>query len=641
MILNRLDPVAQSFIVEEPTYITKVDLFFQTRDDGKIPVFLQIRKMVDNRPSSEALPFSSTVIQRDNVNISENANVATTVTFSSPIFVDTGEYALTLGSDSKSYTAYVSELNGTDTLSGRRISEQPLVGSLFLSENLKLFKPDLFQDLKVNIYRAKFYTNVTSTVNMELVGSGGLGSSITEALDIDPLEVYPDQTTMKVYHFNHGFVNDSFVVLRNVANANVQTDVGIFTVGNVVGLPGNVIQDVDFKVSNVRLDSYTVDLSTSSVLSVNNGGSGVPNISLKKRFGGTYVRVEENTAYSSITPQNSIFKPANTTVDSKVLTTNLASTYTKDSEFVDIQNAVQNDFESEKVVANEANKRLKLSGSKSFEYRVDMNSNNDKVSPVIDLEQLGINFKRNLVNSPSYATVFNHEFDNLSNVGDGNQGGHKANITQISNNIGTITLSIASDQDNANALLVGTVLNVNANTSQTTGSGANNSGLYRVLEILDGGSSNTNIKVAKLVGNIDTDIANNNVYSIVSTNDFVSEEAPTGGSSYSKYISRQVDFLNPSTGVKFFFDVAKPAEASVELYIKTKLAGDSTNMKSIEYQKVQDFTITDSLAGEFIQFEKEVNDINEFNSLIFKIVLNSSDNNKVAKIKNLRVIAIR
>jgi len=64
-------------------------------------------------------------------------------------------------------------------------------------------------------------------------------------------------------------------------------------------------------------------------------------------------------------------------------------------------------------------------------------------------------------------------------------------------------------------------------------------------------------------------------------------------------------------------------------------------MKSIEYQKVQDFTITDSLAGEFIQFEKEVNDINEFNSLIFKIVLNSSDNNKVAKIKNLRVIAIR
>lgn len=628
MILNRLDPVAQSFIVEEPAYITKVDLFFATKDDN-IPVFLQLRKIVDNRPSQEVLPFSSTVIPASSVETSTNANVATTVTFSSPVFVDTGEYALTLGSDSKSYTAYVSELNGTDTLSGRRISEQPLVGSLFLSENLKLFQPDLFEDLKVNIYRAKFYTNVTSTVNMELVGSGGLGSSIAEALDTDPLEVYPGRSTMKVYHFNHGFVDDSYVVLRNVANANVQTSVGTFTVGNVVGMPGNVIQDVDFQVSNVRLDSYTVNLPH------------IANVTSRTRFGGTYVRAEENTAYSSLTPQNSIFKPANTTVSNKVVTTTLASTYTVDSEFTEIQNAVQNDFESERVVANEVNKRLKASGAKTFKYRVDMSTDDDKVSPVIDLEQLGVNFKRNLVNSPTYATVFEHEFDTLSNVGDGNQGGHKANITQTSNNIGTITLSTASDQDNANALIIGTILNVNANTSQTSGSGANNTGLYRVLEILDGGSSNTNIKVAKLVGNIDTDTDNNNVYSIVSTNDFVSEEAPTGGSSYSKYISRQVDFINPSTGVKFFFDVAKPADATVELYFKTKLAGDSTNMNSIEYQKVEDVTITDSLAGEFIQFEKEVNDVDEFNSLIFKIVLNSSDSNKVAKIKNLRVIATR
>ena len=114
MILNRLDPVAQTFVVEEPTYITKVDLFFSSKD-ANIPVFLQIRKIVNNRPSQEVLPFSSTVIPATSVNISETADLATTVTFESPIFVDTGEYALTVGSDSKSYNAYVSELNGTDT----------------------------------------------------------------------------------------------------------------------------------------------------------------------------------------------------------------------------------------------------------------------------------------------------------------------------------------------------------------------------------------------------------------------------------------------------------------------------------------------------------------------------------------------
>jgi len=641
MILNRIEPVAQSFVVEEPAYITKVDLFFSS-SDADIPVFLQIRKLDDNSPSQEVLPFSSKVIPAADItaNTSADADTAHTVFFDSPVFVDTGEYALTIGSDSKSYNAYVSELNGKDTKSGRRISEQPLVGSLFLSENLKLFQPDLFEDLKVTIYRAKFYTNVTSTVNLSLVGGGGLGSSIAEALDTDPLEAYPLTSTLKVYHFNHGFAESSYVNLRNVANANVQTGISTFVVGNVIGLPGNVIQDIDFLISNVTLDSYTIDLSSSYVLNVNNGGNGIPDITSRKRFGGDYVRVEENTAFSSLTPQNSIFNPANTNVSSKVLTTSLGSSYTIGSTFEDIQNGVVNEFESERVVASRLNRSHKAANTNTFQYRIDMNSNNDRVSPVIDLEQLGINFKRNLVNNPSYASVKNHELDVLSNIGDGNLGvGHKSNITQLSNNIGTITLSNATDQDNANAVLIGTILNVNANTNVTSGAGANNTGLYRVLDITTGTSDNTTIKVAKIVGSIDTDVANNNVYHIVSTNDFVTEEAPVGGSAFSKYISRQVDFFNPSTGIKFFFDVSKPAESTIEIYFKTKLAGDSTNMNSIEYQKVSDVTITNSLGGEFVQFEKEVTNISDFNSLVFKIVLNSSDNNKIPKIKNLRAIA--
>ena len=634
MILNRLDPVAQTFVVEEPTYITKVDLFFSSKD-ANIPVFLQIRKIVNNRPSQEVLPFSSTVIPATSVNTSETADLATTVTFESPIFVDTGEYALTVGSDSKSYNAYVSELDGTDTKTGRRISEQPLVGSLFLSENLKLYQPDLFEDLKVNIYRAKFYTNVTSTVNLELVGSPGSFTSIIDALVTDPLEVYPGFKTMKVYHFNHGFADSSFINLKNVSNingvaANVQTGVDptAFTVGNVVGMPGDQIQNVDFEISNVTLNSYTVNLPH------------IANVVSRTRFGGGSVRVEENTAFSSITPQNSIFKPAGTTVTSKALTTTLGSSYTRGTEFIEIQNAVQNDFDSEKVLASNLNKVKKASDKKTFEYRIDMSSNNDRVSPVIDIEQLGANFKRNLVNNPSYASLKAHELNLLSNIGDGNLGvGHKANIYVTSGNFGIINLANVNDMNNANSIINGSILNVNANTSQTTGSGANNTGLYRVIDVVTGNSDNVNIKVAKITGNIDQDIANNNVYHIVSTNDFITEEAPVGGSAFSKYISRQVDFFNPSTGIKFFFDVSKPAESTIEIYFKTKLAGDSTNMNSIEYQKVSDVTITNSLGGEFIQFEKEVTNISEFNSLVFKIVLNSSDSNKIPKIKNLRAIA--
>ena len=74
--MNRIDPVAQSFFVEEPTYLTKVDIFFSSKDEN-IPVFVQIRKNKDDRPGDIILPFSQKVIPAANVFTSANANVNT------------------------------------------------------------------------------------------------------------------------------------------------------------------------------------------------------------------------------------------------------------------------------------------------------------------------------------------------------------------------------------------------------------------------------------------------------------------------------------------------------------------------------------------------------------------------------------
>mgnify|MGYP003673395107 FL=1 len=635
MAINRIDPVAQTFFIKEPTFISKVDLFFSTKDNS-LPIFLQIRKNKDGFPTDVVLPFSQKVVQAANVSTSADANTATTVEFSAPVFCDIGDYSLTVGSDSKAYNAYVSELNGTDTLTGRTISEQPLVGSLFLSENLRLYQPDLFEDLKVTIYRAKFSTSVTASVELDLskgLGASGGGPTLSSIsnLESDPLEVYPNIKTMKVYHFNHGLLNASFVRINNVANANILLANGEPSIGNIVGMFGNLIQDVDFTVSNVRFDSYTVNLPQ------------IPNIKKPTRFGGEQVYIEDNIGYSTITPQLSIFKPANTSVNNQVITTTptTGSTYTIDSAFQDIQNAVENNFDNIKVVASKKNESYKTANATTFRYKVVMNTDNDRVSPIIDTQQLGVNFKRNLVNDPTYAELDAHELRVLSRDGTAGKGGHKANIVALSNTTAVITLQNVRSQENANTLINGTILNVQANTTQTIGTGAYNSGLYRVIDVIDGG---LNIKVALVnIANsiISTDEANNNVYSIVSTSDFIAEEAATGGSAFSKYISRQVDFINPSTGVKFFFDVSKPADATVDIFLKTKLAGDTTPMNQVEYTKVSNVTITNSLGGEFVQFQQEVNNLEEFNSLVFKLVLESTDESQIPKIKNLRAIAIQ
>ena len=173
MSLKRLDPLAQSFFVDQPVFITKADLYFAEKDDN-LPVFVQIRKNQAGAPSSEIVNFSTIIVPAANIVTSSNGNVATTVTFTSPVFLDVGEYSLTLGSDSKDYKVWISELNGSDITTEKRITEQPLVGSLFKSQNASEWVASPFEDLKMKLYRAVFYTNVTSTVNLiPLVLNGG------------------------------------------------------------------------------------------------------------------------------------------------------------------------------------------------------------------------------------------------------------------------------------------------------------------------------------------------------------------------------------------------------------------------------------------------------------------------------------
>lgn len=605
MSIKRLDPLAQSFFVNEPIFITKVDLFFASKDDN-LPVFVQLLRNSDGAPSQDIVNYSTVVVPAANILTSSNANVKTTVSFSSPVFLDIGEYSLTLGSDSKDYTVYISELNGEDITTERRITEQPLIGSLFKSQNASEWVSSPFEDLKMNLYRARFYTNVTSTVNLALAD----GYDLPVSLETDPLEVFPNSTLLKVYHFNHALVNGSYISLRNVANANVDGNAG-----TVFGLSGNLIEDVYFEVANVKFDSYTITLP-----------SNVAGVTEPTRFGGPGVFVETNYGYSSITPSVATYRPANTTATHKIITTTPGSSYTIDSQFTTVNNGVVNTFDTKRVVAGKSNKIYKTANVESLQYRVELSTNNDKVSPIIDTKLLGITLKRNLVNEPTYnGDVLPHEVDLIANA----TAAGNVTITQLSGNTGLIFFEEAVYRNNANAILNGSIITVAANVANP------NDGQYRVVSILDGGA---NVRVVKLSTGLNTDAAN--VYNVINSPSFIAEEAATGGSAYSKYITRQVDFVNPSTSIKFLLDISKPADADVEFYFKTKLAGDTTNLRDVEYTKIGNVVITTSLAGEYYEYSQQIDNIPAFNSLIFKIVLLSTNEAQVPKIKNFRLIAL-
>ena len=153
------DPLAQSFLVEEETgvFLTKCDVFFRTKDDLDIPVVFQLRTMQGGFPTQKILPFSEIVLSPDQVNVSGDGSVATTIEFKSPVYLENGgEYAICLASNSTKYSVYISRIGEEDLLTNTFISNQPYLGSLFKSQNASTWEPSQWEDLKFTLYRADF-----------------------------------------------------------------------------------------------------------------------------------------------------------------------------------------------------------------------------------------------------------------------------------------------------------------------------------------------------------------------------------------------------------------------------------------------------------------------------------------------------
>tara|TARA_B100001564_G_scaffold121475_1_gene101360 strand:- start:25870 stop:33417 length:7548 start_codon:yes stop_codon:yes gene_type:complete len=161
---RRGDPLAQTFKVDAKNgiYASKVDLFFQTKDDTH-PVTIQIRETTLGTPNKTILGYSEVTLDPDDVNVSADGTAATTFRFESPVYLRSGaEYALVVMSSMTTYNLWISRLGEADvttlaTESGRvLVTEQPLLGSLFKSQNASVWTPSQYEDMKFVLHRCDF-----------------------------------------------------------------------------------------------------------------------------------------------------------------------------------------------------------------------------------------------------------------------------------------------------------------------------------------------------------------------------------------------------------------------------------------------------------------------------------------------------
>ncbi len=159
------DPLAQSFAVDDETgiYITSVDIYFQAKETAGIPVTLQVREMKLGIPSDVILEYSEVEMDPDRITVSTDASAATNFKFQAPVYLAAQrEYCVVLLSTSTEYRVWIARMGESDigTL-GREagqilVSTQPLLGSLFKSQNASTWTPSQYEDLTFQVHRANF-----------------------------------------------------------------------------------------------------------------------------------------------------------------------------------------------------------------------------------------------------------------------------------------------------------------------------------------------------------------------------------------------------------------------------------------------------------------------------------------------------
>ena len=159
-----VDPLAQSiFTYAEPTYVSSIDLYFKTKASSGAGITIQFREMINGYPGPKIIPGSTVTKFASDINTSLDASTKTTFTFNDPVYLEANsQYCFVVMAFSTEYELWCSELGQTDITTGNIIDRQPVLGSLFESQNNVTWTAEQNFDIKFQINKCNFSTDGTN-----------------------------------------------------------------------------------------------------------------------------------------------------------------------------------------------------------------------------------------------------------------------------------------------------------------------------------------------------------------------------------------------------------------------------------------------------------------------------------------------
>lgn len=383
MLVHNKDPIAQSFFINTPeqasgTFVTKIGVYFK-RKDPNLGITCFICELRGGSPDFSAL-VGKGHLESSQVNLSDDGTVETQFTLDTPVMLTANhQYAFVLEPDgwSPEYLVWMGETGGIDVASNEQVYSNPYVGTTFVSSNKVTWTTIQKEDIKFNIYRARF--------------TSGSGTAVFNNEDDEYLTI-------------DGFVR---------SNSSVSIEIGdlVYTLNSVSNTlntantdPFGVIQYVDEGEGKIYLDSAragfsntvnptiaiyrTTDKSNTSLL-VSNTLIATGN-----------VKTVDNLRYSAVVPKFASIEPLRTQLNYKFKGTD--TTYVTDTTYKSVIN--EYDFEyidKLRMAASRSNEAVFNSNNKSSFFEITFNSDSTLVSPVIDLTKKASLFVENIINNDS------------------------------------------------------------------------------------------------------------------------------------------------------------------------------------------------------------------------------------------------
>lgn len=182
-------------------------------------------------------------------------------------------------------------------------------------------------------------------------------------------------------------------------------------------------------LTGIDIDSYYVEFdrsSNGSNRSTDNTPTGAPQLSFnyEQICGGTNVRATENVQFNSITPHLSLLTPgSSTSATGQIRTVSGTSVNGKELSFIDqgyepIQIETENSLNSTRIICSNINETTYLTAlprSKSFTMKVNLNTTDSNLSPMIFWKNSSVELKSNRLNKPISDYASDNRVNSLTN----------------------------------------------------------------------------------------------------------------------------------------------------------------------------------------------------------------------------------